>query len=384
MAVVKKAKRSSNRAPQQAAPFSPYCLHFVQDDVPSWLHDLAQEAAQAGYETRFVTLKTLVTNPQNFNATDILLLTQPDHCHAIAALMPQRPHTIYLAAFDSDLTTISAADLIVPASFSFLHHNLRSVGWAHPVSLTTIAELEQIKSQLSEQQRLNDELTLLKNAIVRNVSHELKTPLLHVKSAVSMLVEDHQNDTLSVYATEAVSRLEAIIKNISLLATSLDIQPSAALVREMLDHAMRNLRRSWSRKEDVNRVQIVLEDNLPPVFVDKMAIAIVMQLLIDNALKFSKVPIEIHVNQVSEGISVIIRDYGIGIPPEELSKIFDSFYQVDSSSTRHFGGTGVGLAIVRLILERHHIRIEVESTPEEGSTFRFILPLQSGFTGKII
>jgi len=72
-----------------------------------------------------------------------------------------------------------------------------------------------------------------------------------------------------------------------------------------------------------------------------------------------------------------VTDEGVGIPPELLERIFDSFYQVDNSSTREFGGTGLGLAIVRNFLRAHGGKIDVTSTEGQGSTFTFTLPYHS-------
>ena len=77
MAVVKKAKRSSTRTAPQAALVSPYCLHFVQDDAPSWFLEVAQEATQAGYTMQFIALQTLLDTPDQLKQTDVLVLAQP-------------------------------------------------------------------------------------------------------------------------------------------------------------------------------------------------------------------------------------------------------------------------------------------------------------------
>ena len=76
-------------------------------------------------------------------------------------------------------------------------------------------------------------------------------------------------------------------------------------------------------------------------------------------------------------VQVRIRDTGIGIPKEQLNKIWDRFYQIDSTSTRRFAGTGLGLAIVKRIVEAHRGEITVESTMGEGTTFYFTLPVYS-------
>ncbi len=139
-------------------------------------------------------------------------------------------------------------------------------------------------------------------------------------------------------------------------------------------HAIRNLRRSWEHKDHIDRIAIKIEPHLPLVLADKQALGIVLQLLIDNGLKFSREQVEVLAQVQDNHVWVAVRDYGIGIEADKLEKIFDPFYQVDNSDARRFGGIGVGLSIVRLILERHHVETQVESQIGQGSTFSFVLP----------
>ncbi len=193
-----------------------------------------------------------------------------------------------------------------------------------------------------------------------------------------MLAEDKDsNDTLAAYAMEATARLETVVKNITQLADSLDTHPEPFILRDSIDQALRNLRRTWEHKNNIDRVKVNLPGRMPPIFADRQAIGIVLQLLIDNALKFSTRSVEVSAEHKDRQAIIRIRDYGIGIPTEQLEKIFDPFYQIDQSTTRRFGGTGVGLAIVRLILERHGAQVQVTSTPGKGSTFWFTLDLSS-------
>lgn len=237
----------------------------------------------------------------------------------------------------------------------------------------------QSRFQLQVDQR---EIGLLKNAIVRNVSHELKTPLLQVKSAVALITEDTPDSQLSRMAIEATARLEAIIKNITLLADTMNGSFGPILVSESINHAIRNLRRSWSHKNAEQRIILEVEPGLPPVMADKQGLGIALQQLLDNALKFSQDSVIIRAESCNSGVRISISDFGIGIEQSKLQQIFDSFYQVDSSSTRRYGGTGVGLAIVRIIMEKHGVKIDVDSKLGVGSTFYFVLSiadLQDGY-----
>lgn len=236
--------------------------------------------------------------------------------------------------------------------------------WRHAADAETRLEVSRKSAR---------ELELLKNTIVNNVSHELKTPLLHVKAAVALLAEDAANPKLAEYATGATARLEALVRNITQLAGSQNLNIAPVLVRECVTYALANLGRTWEHKEAVGRVRLAVEEHLPPVWGDRQGVSTVFQLLLDNALKFSQDAVTISAHRRDNTVHIAVSDSGIGIAPDQREQIFDSFYQVDGSSTRPYGGAGIGLAIVRLILDRHNVKISVESEVGRGSVFSFDL-----------
>jgi signal transduction histidine kinase len=243
-------------------------------------------------------------------------------------------------------------------------------------------QIAQLRRDLQNERRIKDELEVLKNAIVRNVSHELKTPLLQVKTAVALMdkpKDEEERLSLIELATTATARLELVVRNITMLGGSLESSPSPIILSDAVEAARRQLRRLWEHRDQTSRIQVDLPFNLPPVLADKQGISTVFQLLLDNALKFSKESANEDVwvkgEICGEKLTVSVQDFGIGIAPEQREAIFDMFFQVDSSSTRRYGGAGVGLAIVRLILENHGSQIRVESEIGKGSTFSFDLPI---------
>lgn len=315
---------------------------------------------------------------------DILIAHDPDDrvLRLFQLLNDERPMLVLLLSSPPEPPLAALADFVLPAEPApFIDFQLRAAFDLHRRTVQATGENERLRrdnarlrQQRRDQKRGVDEISLLKNAIVRNVSHELRTPLLQVKSAVALMAEDIPNKTLGEYATGAVARLEAIIKNITQLADTQNIKPTPVLVREAVDYASRNLRRAWEHKDSSARIQVDIEPHLPPVMADRQGLSTVLQLLMDNALKFSEGIVEVAAQRTGQQVRITVRDYGIGIAHDKLDSIFDSFYQIDSSSTRRYGGIGVGLAIVRLILDRHHVKIYVESVEGEGSTFWFDLP----------
>lgn len=301
----------------------------------------------------------------------------------LAEKPPVSPSRVLISEQFEQPTWHDYADMVLPPQPRYAYHQLlkllqqradRVKLEAHIHALNK--EILTLKADLDSEKKSGDEIALLKSAIIRNVSHELRTPLLQVKSAVALLAEDSVNSKLAEYALDATARLEAVVKNITQLANSMDdMNISILLVRECVESAMRNLRRTWKHKDDMDRIKIHLPAQLPPALGDRQNISTVLQLIIDNALKFSKGDVEISAQNMDNRIFISVKDYGIGIPENKFDDIFQTFYQVDSSSTRQFGGMGVGLAIVQLILERHNAKVHVESEVGKGSTFTFSLPV---------
>jgi signal transduction histidine kinase len=243
-------------------------------------------------------------------------------------------------------------------------------------------QLAERNAELERTLLRSQELTVLKDNIVSTVSHELRTPLLQVKSSLSMLGEDLKSSAESTtkllhYASTAAARLESSVNNITQLAAALNLKHEPFVLGDALSQAQRQLRRMWESSQGVDRIRPLLPDTLPPVMGDRTAIAQVLQQLIDNGLKFSPGGGYVDVSAVvgAQGVTLTVRDYGIGIPKDQLEKIFQAFYQVNGGSTRQFGGTGVGLAIVKLILDGMRVQCEVASTLGRGSTFSFVLPI---------
>ncbi|MGB7338098.1 MAG: HAMP domain-containing sensor histidine kinase [Phototrophicaceae bacterium] len=295
----------------------------------------------------------------------------------IKELGSQTPEFLMLVVLSSvtEIDIPHQIDGILPSQPTALVYQLMRLLVQRSKNQDLQKQLDNLEVDNAKRKRKLREIELLKNAIVRNVSHELRTPLLQVKSAVALIGEDTTDKKLVNYAQNAVSRLETHVKNITLLGHSLDINPNPIILRDAVEYAKRNLTRIWTRSRDAERIHVVIEPHLPPIIADKQGLSTVLQLLMDNALKFgNEKDIEIIGRKSGDKVYVAIRDNGIGIANDQLQDIFESFYQVDDTSTRPYGGAGVGLALVKFILENHGIIIHVESTLNEGSTFWFEIP----------
>ena len=216
------------------------------------------------------------------------------------------------------------------------------------------------------------------------ISHELKTPLSVINGFLSLILDErYENDAqhlreavqISKRRGEQLSRMIDELIDLSRLdARSMVLRrvPTdlAAILRELAADFQEEFRRRSLR------LSLRLPPDLPTLLCDPDKLRQVFTNLIGNALKFSPDGGEIELGAENRGEEILLtcRDTGIGIPEAERERIFEKFYQVDSSATRRFGGAGLGLSIVREIVLLHGGQIWVESAPGHGSTFFISLP----------
>jgi signal transduction histidine kinase len=235
------------------------------------------------------------------------------------------------------------------------------------------------------------ELAKLKSDIVSNVSHELRTPLALIRLYAETLElgripdEERKIEYCRIVRKESerltalinnildFSRIEAGKKEYEFRETNL---PS--LVRDTLDSYHYQIEQNGFRYEER------ISNEIPPVRVDREAIARSLLNLVNNALKYSSADKYLAVSLYRENGSVKLDvvDHGIGIPRTEQHKIFDKFYRVCDPLCHDNKGSGLGLALVHHIVKAHGGEISVESSPGKGSKFTITLPVKSeGVTG---
>ncbi len=238
------------------------------------------------------------------------------------------------------------------------------------------AQLEEALKKLAE---ANKE----KNDFVANISHELRTPLTHIKGYLNLL-QNHdlgallkeQDDALQVMG-RATDRLEQLIEDLILLSSSQREQQLLEISEfSIIDLSVRMLERK-KNKADQQHLSMGFKhpDNVPYVQGDEQKIGWVISQLLDNAIKFTRPGglVKLELENVGQVVMVSVIDNGIGIPEDRIQEIFEPFHQLDGSSTRKFGGTGLGLTLAKKIIESHGSLLNVYSKPEQGSHFEFIL-----------
>ena len=239
------------------------------------------------------------------------------------------------------------------------------------------AELQKALERVSE-------LSQLKANFISNISHELRTPLTHIKGYLELLITEslgpiteEQRHALQV-SQQSGSRLETLIED--LIMVSLASRGEMSIKQEDVDiRRIANLAVKSSQVKATERgvnLQAVIDENVPLVQADSQKAAWVLHQLIDNGIKFTASGGSVVVSVKREGenlVVVSITDTGIGIPASHLIDIFEPFHQLDGSSTRRYGGTGLGLSLVRQIVEAHGSMLDVQSVEGRGSTFKFPL-----------
>ncbi|HLW80112.1 MAG TPA: ATP-binding protein, partial [Terriglobia bacterium] len=228
-----------------------------------------------------------------------------------------------------------------------------------------------------------ERLERVRRDFVANVSHELRTPLTAILGYAETLLEgaleDKENNRRFVEIIKAHAvRLEHIARDLLTLSElesgKAPGEPERISLRAAVQAALRTVE-SEARVRGVSLISSKLED--VEVSADRLRLEQALVNLLDNSVKFNRPGGEVRVeaSRSSDGRArIAIADTGIGIPSEDLSRIFERFYRVDKARSREVGGTGLGLSIVKHVVERMNGTIEVESTLGKGSTFTLRLP----------
>ena len=243
------------------------------------------------------------------------------------------------------------------------------------------AELQDALSKLSE-------LSLLKANFISNISHELRTPLTHIKGYLDLFLSgvlgkpgEEQAKVLEIM-DKATQRLESLIEDLILFSVTEHNQLSLQYQPFNLPELFQSLESKVKDKAEAGEIifSFSCPSDIPSVNADREKISWVINHLIENAIKFTPPAGSVTLSAKWDAnlISIIVKDTGIGIANDKFDKIFEPFHQLDGSSKRKFGGTGLGLALVKKIIDAHNSVIRVSSQEGKGSQFEFLLNAYKG------
>lgn len=228
-------------------------------------------------------------------------------------------------------------------------------------------------------------LETLRRDFVANVSHELKTPLTAIQGAAETLLGGALKDAdrgkpFVQSISEEASRLRRLVDDLLTLAQveskQEEIRPETISLQAFLEKEVaRHQPAARSRAVSLNLEPVPAGLVLPA---DREHLAQAVGNLLDNAIQYNRPGgrVTLRASSDSGACRIEVEDTGIGIPPEDLARIFERFYRVDKGRSRETGGTGLGLSIVKHVTETHGGSVEVESKQGLGSRFTLILPLK--------
>lgn len=324
---------------------------FDQNGRLLHINHAAQELLGSGYEegvSSFDEMFGFARLPVPFGE----LLRLPSHQNLVQdAVVGERIIKMHFAAFHMD----TSADNLSAGVIAVIH-------------------------DVTEQQQLENS----RREFIANVSHELRTPLTNVKSYTETVLENEDLPKESVQKFLGVvlsetDRMIRIVKDLLVLSRlenrKMEWKLAPFSVPELLERVYEAMRIEAERKG--HRMTLATEGEVGEIMGDRERIEQVIVNVVSNAIKYTRENgrIEILARSQENWVSVRVTDNGVGIPKEDIPRIFERFYRVDKARSREMGGTGLGLAIAKEIVEAHGGRIEIESELEKGTAVTVLLPV---------
>ncbi len=302
-------------------------------------------------------------------------------------LQPAAPRT----PFEALLPPVSAFILTAAGSLVLHRSLMRALGQAQTQALVTAKANTQLSHEIERRFQAEQELhasmekalqaSRLKSSFLANMSHELRTPMNAVVGLTDLLLKDapapHQLEALETirHSSEALLTLLDDLLDLSKIESGAMTFESVPTSPVQVADDVRKLFLARAQAKGIG-LRVEVGDGTPgALLVDPTRLRQVLVNLVGNAVKFTQQgEVVISVRWQADRLSLAVRDTGIGISEVERSRIFEPFVQADASTTRRFGGTRLGLAIVHRLVDAQGGAVQVDSTPGQGSTFTVALP----------
>jgi two-component system phosphate regulon sensor histidine kinase PhoR len=248
----------------------------------------------------------------------------------------------------------------------------------------TAANLQNTVEQLEREHAELEKVERVRKDFVINVSHELRTPLASIQGYTETLIDGALNDPkhnmrfLGIIRHNA-ERLARLTEDLLTLSRVEQKRQKFEFETYFIDDILReeiDVMRPLAEKREISLLRDIAGEDVT-VCCDSEAVSQILSNLLDNAVKYTppRGCITVGAQTAGDFIEVYVRDTGIGIPSEDLPRLFERFYRVDKARSRELGGTGLGLSIVKHLVAAHGGSTRVESRVNQGSTFFFTLPV---------
>jgi len=280
---------------------------------------------------------------------------------------------------------LSLLTLILAGAFLSIRWILKPVRWLNDgvrevsrgnlkyrVPLKRSDELRDLAAAFNDMTARIRDMLHTKEQLLLDVSHELRSPLTRVKVALEFLPEGQAKDSIG----GDIAEMEKMINEILESARMHHLHGKLKLERVVLSDLLRDVLSEFEHRPPGVQVDDIANEIVAKM--DPEQIKIVFNNILTNAVKYSHPdsgPVRIRVKRRPPKIIVQITDNGIGIPEDEVPFIFEPFYRVDKSRTKDSGGYGLGLSLCKTIMEAHGGRIEINSTPNVGTTVTLVFPV---------
>jgi len=324
-----------------------------------------------------------VTKVINNNETRLLKTLGPGDFFGEMALIHNAPRAATVAA-KSALTTLE----LDKNAFDRVLHNSSSIAMAMVSEISNrlrsndqlaVDDLRMRASELAEAYQKLAEQELARREFLTNIAHELRTPLMVASGYLQMLqrgiVSGEQLTAGIDTVARNVQRITTLVNDILFLQEMDLVLPEfqAVNMNEVAQNVMEKYS-SVAAKLGVD-LRVISTPSLSPVSGDSKSLERALMALVDNAIKFSPKggKVEIRLSEKDDSILVAVEDHGIGIAKENMPRIFDRFYHLEKHEDDLFGGIGLGLAIIRQVIEQHQGHLDVSSEPDKGSVFTMTL-----------
>src|SRR5688572_3150227 len=324
-----------------------------------------------------------VTKSINNNEEHLLKTLGPGDFFGEMALIHNAPRAATVKA-KTPLTTLE----LDKAGFDRVLHNSSSVAMAMVSEISSrlrendqmaVDDLRIRASELAQAYQKLAEQDLARREFLTNIAHELRSPLMVASGYLQMLQKGLMSGQQLTAGIETVAhnvqQIVSLVNDILFLQEMDLVLPEfqAVNMNEVASHVIEKYQ-SKAVERGVN-LRLIPIPKLPPVLGDSKSLERALMALIDNAIKFSPRggDVEVRMKQKDDQVIVSVEDHGIGIPKDNLPRIFDRFYHLERSEDDLFSGIGLGLAITRQVIEQHHGSLDVTSTAGKGSTFTLTL-----------